>query len=169
MSREDQRTLVVLRHAKSDWSVPAADHDRPLAARGRRQAAEAGRWLAAHLPPIDTAVVSTAARAARTWEIVAAELAEEGVVAPVAQADGRIYTFDPGPLVVRVRALPAATTTVALVGHNPAVEGLVERLTGQPLVMKTSAIAVCRWSGRWADAGSVPTQVVAHGRPPGSG
>ena len=38
-------TLVVIRHAKSDWDVDAPDKERPLAKRGRRQAPAAGRWL----------------------------------------------------------------------------------------------------------------------------
>jgi phosphohistidine phosphatase SixA len=40
------RRLYLLRHAKSSWDEPAlADHDRPLAARGRR----AGELLAEHV------------------------------------------------------------------------------------------------------------------------
>ena len=39
-------TLVVIRHAKSDWDIDAADRDRPLAKRGRRQAPDARRWSA---------------------------------------------------------------------------------------------------------------------------
>ena len=67
-------TLILLRHAKSDWSGGGADLDRPLAKRGRRQAAEAGRWLAANVPGIDLAVVSPATRAGSTWKVVAGEL-----------------------------------------------------------------------------------------------
>ena len=56
-------TLVVIRHAKSDWDVDAADRDRPLAKRGRRQAPYAGRWIAEQGIVLDLAVVSPAARA----------------------------------------------------------------------------------------------------------
>src|SRR6478735_578713 len=63
------RTLVLLRHAKSDWSTGEPDPRRPLAGRGRRQAPEAGRWLAANLDAIDLAVVSPATRARQTWEL----------------------------------------------------------------------------------------------------
>jgi len=41
-----ERTLILLRHAKSDWSGDETDVARPLAKRGRRQAPDAGRWLA---------------------------------------------------------------------------------------------------------------------------
>ena len=70
----DDRTLVLLRHAKSDWSGPEADIDRPLSSRGRRQAPDAGSWLAANIGPIGLAVVSPASRARSTWELVAGEL-----------------------------------------------------------------------------------------------
>ena len=73
-------TLVVIRHAKSDWDVDAADRDRPLAKRGRRQAPPTGRWLAAQDLALDLAVVSPAARARQTWELVAAQLAAREVV-----------------------------------------------------------------------------------------
>ena len=38
--RVAEHTLILLRHAKSDWSGHEDDHDRPLANRGRRQAPE---------------------------------------------------------------------------------------------------------------------------------
>ena len=41
------RTLLLLRHAKSDYPAAVADHDRPLAPRGDREAALAGDWLRA--------------------------------------------------------------------------------------------------------------------------
>ena len=71
-----EHTLILLRHSKSDWSTNEADLDRPLAKRGRRQAPEAGRWLATHVDRIDLAVVSTARRARTTWDLVSAELGE---------------------------------------------------------------------------------------------
>ena len=48
-----QRTLLLMRHAKSDYPAGVIDHDRPLARRGIREAGLAGGWLRAHMPPID--------------------------------------------------------------------------------------------------------------------
>src|SRR5438067_2354566 len=50
---DHDRTLVLLRHAKSAYPAGVADHDRPLAPRGKRQAGLAGDWLRAHLPTVD--------------------------------------------------------------------------------------------------------------------
>ena len=131
------RSLVVIRHATSDWSGGHRDRDRPLAPRGRRQASEAGRWLAAHGPRLDLAVVSPATRASATWELVAAELAAP----PPVRVEDAAYTFDGADLLDLVRGLDGVTA-VALVGHNPAVEELLELLTGEARRMPTSCVAV---------------------------
>ena len=39
------RTLILLRHGKSGYPAGVPDHDRPLADRGRREAALAGEWM----------------------------------------------------------------------------------------------------------------------------
>ncbi|HWD04384.1 MAG TPA: histidine phosphatase family protein, partial [Amycolatopsis sp.] len=39
------RWLIVLRHAKSDWSDDLPDRERPLAPRGIRDAPKLGHWL----------------------------------------------------------------------------------------------------------------------------
>ena len=57
---DHQRTLVLLRHAKSAYPDGVADHDRPLAPRGKREAGLAGDWLRANLPTIDAVLCSTA-------------------------------------------------------------------------------------------------------------
>jgi phosphohistidine phosphatase len=154
------RTLVVLRHAKSDWSTGKPDRERPLAPRGRRQAPEAGAWLAAHLDPPGLAVVSSAERTRATWALVSAAIAEE---VPV-RVEERLYAASGPALSELVASLPPGVDSVVLVGHNPGVEDLVRELSGEWVPMKTSAIAVLTWEGAWADAGSA--RLVASGRPP---
>lgn len=158
-----ERALLLLRHAKSDWSGTEADIRRPLASRGRRQAPEIGRWLAANDYGIDLAVLSPATRAQQTWELVAAELRAP----PPTHIDERVYAASDRRLLDVVRGLPADIHTVALVGHNPGVEECVYTLTGQPVPMPTSALAVITWSGTWSEAGQQPATLRAHGRPPG--
>jgi phosphohistidine phosphatase len=161
MTSPDRR-LVLVRHAKSDWSGSHPDHERPVGARGRRQAPQSGRWLAEHLPGIDLAVVSPAQRARSTWELVSAELPDP----PPVRLEEEVYSFGPGPLLRVVRRLPGEVTTAALVGHNPALEELVEELTGEWVPMPTSALAVVAFPGSWADAGDGTARLLAHGRPP---
>lgn len=149
--------LVVVRHAKSDWTVPVGDRQRPLASRGRRQAPATGRWIAEHFDAVDLAVVSVATRARQTWELVGAELPRIPSVheAPAA------YSFAGADLLELVRELPADAGTVVLVGHNPALEEMVESLTGRPVRLPTAALAVVELA-TWA---SPSGRLRAIGRP----
>lgn len=156
------KSLVLVRHGKSDWSGAHADRDRPVGARGARQAAETGRWLAAHGPSVQLAVVSPATRATATWALVAEQLDHPVSVRP----EEAVYTFDGDDLLEVVRDLPEDLECVALVGHNPAMEELLAELSGGFLPMPTSCLAVLQWSGGWAEAGGGSADLLAHGRPP---
>ncbi len=158
----NERTLILLRHAKSDWSGDEADIARPLAKRGRLQAPEAGRWLAAHIDSIDVAVVSPASRSRSTWDLVAAELD----VPPRTRIDDRLYTASGDELLTVVRELSDDIATVVLVGHNPGIAELVSLLTGEWARMPTSALAVIAVSGSWSTAGHHSAALRASGRPP---
>ena len=156
-------TLILLRHAKSDWSGGEPDPDRPLARRGRRQAAESGRWLAGNVADIALAVVSPTVRTRDTWAIVAAELGDP----PQVQVDDRVYAASGEELLEVVHGLADDVGTAVLVGHIPGVEEVLELLTGQWVRMPTSAIAVIDLAGAWASAGDGAAVVRASGRPPG--
>jgi phosphohistidine phosphatase len=155
-------TLILLRHSKSDWSDDEPDVERPLAVRGRRQASEAGRWLAGHVDQIDVAVVSTARRARATWDLVSAELRDR----PEARHDERVYAASPGDLLDIIRGLHEELGTVVLVGHNPGLEGLAETLIGDYVALPTSALAVIDLDGPWRSAGRPPGLLRTGGRPP---
>jgi phosphohistidine phosphatase len=98
-----RRRLIALRHAKSDWSGGVTDHDRPLAGRGRREAALAGRWLRENAADIDLVVCSSATRARQTWKLVAKQLDN----IPPSRVDDRLYAASIRGLLAVVRKLPA--------------------------------------------------------------
>ena len=154
------RTLVLLRHAKSDWDGEEADIDRPLARRGRREAPDAGRWINDNLPALDLAVVSPALRARETWDLVAAELG----ATPAVRFDEHIYAASVDDLLAVVGAWPAEAATVLLVGHNPGLEELVHLLTGGIVPMPTSAIAVLDSEDGWSTLSRATVRT--SGRPP---
>lgn len=157
-----EHTLILLRHAKSDWSGHEGDHDRPLAKRGRRQAPEAGRWLAANVASIDLAIVSTANRARSTWDLASDELVEP----PRTRLDDDAYAASAADLLHMVRSLDEALSTVVLVGHNPGIEELAEVLTAERVPMPTSALAVIGLTSTWDGAGRARGLLRAAGRPP---
>jgi phosphohistidine phosphatase len=142
-----QRTLVVVRHAKSDWSNALPDNERPLAERGRRDAPAIGRWIAEQVGRVDLVLCSPAKRARQTWELAGAGLGSE----PPIRHDDRIYTAAPAGLLGVLDELPDEAGTVVLVGHNPSLTDLVTLLSGESHELKTSAVAVLRWDGSWAD------------------
>ncbi|WP_245607237.1 SixA phosphatase family protein [Pseudonocardia spinosispora] len=141
-----RRRLVVLRHAKSSWPDGVADRDRPLAARGLREAPLAGRWLNEHVGAIDLVLCSPARRAAQTWAAVAEELD----TVPEMRIEDRLYPGSPTDLTAAARRSPAEAATVLLIGHNPGLEDLVTRVSRVSCVLKTSSIAVLSGPGDWS-------------------
>jgi phosphohistidine phosphatase len=159
------RRLVLLRHAKSDWPEDVSDHDRPLAARGRRDAPLVGRWLARSGYAPDTVVCSTANRARQTWELAAAELPRP----PDPRFEPRVYEATVLGLLMLVRELPDEVRTVAVVGHNPGLAELVVGLAAPPpqppASFPTAAVAVLGIPGPWSLAGPGEARLLAFAVP----
>jgi phosphohistidine phosphatase len=110
------RRLLLLRHAKSDWSLPGqADHDRDLAARGRKAAPLVGRYMAEHAIIPDHAIVSTATRTRETWRLVADMFPRK----PPADFEDRIYEASPRDILAAIAGAPASARSLLVVGHNP--------------------------------------------------
>jgi phosphohistidine phosphatase len=144
-----RRRLIVMRHAKSDWSSGVDDHERPLARRGRREAGLAGDWLREQVADVGLVVCSSATRARQTWKRVAKRLD----AVPELRVDERLYGASDRQLRDVLRELPDATRTALLIGHNPGLEDLVAELTGVECPLKTSSIAVLSSRFDWAEAG----------------
>ena len=118
--------LLLLRHAKSSWTDPGLDDlDRPLSKRGRETAEAMGREMRALGLAPDLVLCSPAKRARDTWKITAGQLQS----APRLVVDENIYDFGNGGRVLgAIRAQGAAVPTLLVVGHNPSLERLSQRL-----------------------------------------
>ncbi|GHD84636.1 SixA phosphatase family protein [Streptomyces naganishii] len=125
MSVAEPRRIVLFRHAKADWPQ-VTDHERPLAERGRTDAAVAGRKLADTGIPIDLALCSTAARTRETWKLAVHELPHR----PKTVYEERVYEASPGELITVLNETPDDVQNLVLIGHNPGVQGLAEVLSG---------------------------------------
>lgn len=156
---DEQRTLILLRHAKSGYPDGVADHDRPLAPRGIREAGLAGDWLRANLPGIDRVLCSTATRARQT--LATAGIADVGV--PVHYVD-RLYGATPGTVLDELNTVTDDVATLLLVGHEPTLSqvalGLASIRGTDPRTeariatkFPTSGIAVLRVEAGWCDLG----------------
>jgi phosphohistidine phosphatase len=168
----------VLRHAKSSWDDPMLeDHDRPLAPRG----VEAVRRLSEHIRKSgirpDQILCSSARRTQQTMEAVSdagETLVERG-----------LYEAVCGSLIERLRQVPTGAESVMLIGHNPAMQMLVLRLTGangaeyangtkEPpegdiaevqRKFPTGALATLEFDCEWADLGPGRAELVRYVRP----
>jgi phosphohistidine phosphatase len=158
-----ERTLVVVRHAKSDWDAGVVDHERPLNGRGRRDAVALGTWLRGNVGAIGLVICSSAARARQTWRLAAAELEP----APDVRFEQRVYAAEPQTLMSVLDEVADDVGTTALVGHNPGLSELVEAVSGQAVELKTSAVAVLGWGGTWADVWARRAALVAQATPRG--
>jgi phosphohistidine phosphatase len=159
MASSAARQLVLLRHAKSAWP-DVADHERPLARRGRRDAPVAGRWLRAAGRVPGCVVCSTANRARQTWRLAAAELD----ASPAVSFDQRVYGAAAGELLDLARETAPKIRIVLIVGHDPAMQQLTLALASAQagdagaldrarVKFPTAAIAVLEFDGTWQELG----------------
>jgi phosphohistidine phosphatase len=143
------KTLLLLRHAKSGHDDPAlADHDRPLAPRGKRDAPRVGEHLlAAGLVP-DEILSSTARRARKTAEKVAQAC---GFASQVRLLPA-LYLAPPSVYLEALRDLTGDPARVMLVGHNPGLEELLAQISGEEHPFPTAALAQLELDiGRWSE------------------
>lgn len=119
------RRLMLMRHAKSDWSIAGQhDHERPLSARGRKAAPLMGLYMAQHRLMPDAVLVSTAVRAQATWSLVAPTLDRR--IEP--QFDRRLYGAAAAELLAPVRETALAVRALLVIGHNPGLQDLARLL-----------------------------------------
>ncbi|WP_260739946.1 histidine phosphatase family protein [Mycobacterium sp. SMC-2] len=148
---EDQRTLLLMRHAKSGYPPGVADHDRPLAPRGVREAGLAGDWLRANVPAIDAVLCSTATRTRQTF-------VNTRIDAPARYSE-RLYGATPGTLIEEISTVGEGVETLLVIGHEPTMSAVALGLGGSgtdvavaervSAKFPTSAIAVLTVPSGW--------------------
>jgi len=124
------RNLILVRHAKSDWSVPGLkDFDRELNARGSNDAPRMGRKLYEMDVRPDLIISSPAMRAKQTAEFIAEQI----------RHDFDKILFNPDVYEASVRSLlsiindiPDEHQKVMIIGHNPTFTYIAEYLTKKP-------------------------------------
>lgn len=132
------KTLLLMRHGKSDWAASfATDHERPINRRGRRASAAMGAWLSGIGAQPEVVVSSSAIRARTTAERA---ILAGGFDAPLT-IEPAIYEASARDLVEVVVALPAEAETAMLVGHEPGMSSLIALLTGASVRFPTAALA----------------------------
>ncbi|MGI5472293.1 SixA phosphatase family protein [Streptomyces sp. CA-132043] len=153
------RRLLLLRHAKADRPPGTADHERPLSARGRRDARAAGRLLVEEDWLPDLVLCSTSRRTRETWELAASAL---GSLCSV-RYEPRLYHPPVPELLTVVHEAPSHIATLLLVGHNPSLRDTILATAGDGVgsglqtvreKFPTAAIALLTWRGTWKELDS---------------
>ncbi|MBN1992264.1 MAG: histidine phosphatase family protein [Anaerolineae bacterium] len=135
------KTVLLLRHAKSDWGDPGlADFDRPLAKRGLKDAPRMGEVLALFDAVPDVILSSPALRAKQTTELVAetCHYPKERI-----QWEESFYGSGNAAMIAALQNLPDKVVRVLLVGHNPATEETA------------AALLSARVEQAWSDDGAI--------------
>jgi len=137
-----QRTIYLLRHAKSDWGDPnLEDHERPLAPRGERDARRMAKYMRREKIKPDMVLCSPAKRARQTLELLAPGFGKKTKT----RVEDDLYGASEQDLLQRLSKLPNEVGSVMLIGHNPAMQELALGLaaTGSDLERLQANLATC--------------------------
>lgn len=156
----DERTLVLLRHAKAEqvtYAHPKPDHDRALTDRGRRDAYAAGQWLHEQGIVAELVICSTSMRTRETWD----HAARGGAHTEFVEYRRAVYTGNTDEVLWAIREDAGQVRTLVVVGHGPSIPDLASSLTdgaGSPEAhlalgdgFPTCGLALLRYDGEWAD------------------
>lgn len=145
------KKLVLVRHAKSSWNDPsAADFERKLNKRGKRDAPFMAEKLGDRGVKADLIISSPAKRARKTAQHMAQGIGYDG---------GRIfyaaeaYTFSATDLFEIIQNIDNKYDEVLFVGHNYGITDFAEQLTGETLTSIPTAGIVsmtCKIKG-WSE------------------
>jgi phosphohistidine phosphatase len=163
ITMSDSKRLFLLRHAKSSWDDPAlADHDRPLAPRGRKAGKLIGMHLRDNRIELSLVLCSSARRARETLEL--ARPAGDVLI------ERELYGASAQQLLERLRKVPDEHEAVMLIGHNPAIEDLAVSLAGPGAQLigdkfPTGALATLSFNGRWSELAPAAVELESLVRP----
>lgn len=149
-----QRTLILMRHAKSAYPVGVDDHDRPLNPRGERQATATGAWLQQNFGKIDTVLCSSAVRTRAT-------LARADVQSGRVVFSDALYDSTTGTVLAEINGVDNEARTILVIGHEPVTSQLALALADSAssdadaarrisLKFPTSAAAVLTTASLWS-------------------
>ena len=115
--------LILWRHAEAHEAEPGEDDmQRALTPRGRKQAERMAAWLDIQLPQGTRLLSSPAIRAEQTVRALNRKYKVRDALSPGASVEDVLDTS----------GWPEARYPVLLVGHQPALGGLVAKLLGMP-------------------------------------
>ena len=111
------KQIILMRHAKSDWSdKELTDHQRILNARGNRDAPLMAKRIKEFGVLPDLMLVSDATRTRETWQHIAELL---GTIQT--KFDRDLYMASPSTIIEKLKEVDNLIDTVLLMAHNPGI------------------------------------------------
>ncbi len=122
------KKLILVRHAKSDWSNPLQkDFDRVLNTRGLNDAPMMGKRLLNNNFVPQLIISSTAARAKQTSELIANEM---NYKLDVISFQNKLYHATPETITYTIEHVSNEINCLMIVCHNPGITLFVNSLSG---------------------------------------
>ena len=166
-SKHMARSLLLMRHAKSDWSdAVLTDLARPLNQRGRASAPIMAKWVVENSLMPSLVLCSSANRTQQTLELMmhywtSMQHTISNLKMPEIQIDEGLYLASDSLILSIVSDTPAIgdKQRILILGHNPGMEILASKLSDIPIEMPTGAIALLdsnsaedRWPDDWSSS-----------------
>ena len=146
------KKLILIRHAKSDWSIPGIkDIDRPLNERGYSDAHKIGAQLRDKVPGKKLFISSPAIRAMSTALIIARQInyLQENILinSDLYEAEENIYEEI-------ILSLDNSIDIVFIFGHNPTISRVISQYGSVPYVeAPTCSVSVLKSEkGDWKES-----------------
>ena len=122
-------SLILMRHAKSDWSSHTADIERPLNDRGRRDAVSMGEYLKQLDLVPDRMLVSSAQRTRETASLLLNNLpVDENNIT----FDQQLYLAGMDTLRETIELYASEGQCLLILAHNPGMDYMVSYLASSP-------------------------------------
>jgi phosphohistidine phosphatase len=135
------KTLYVVRHAKSSWDDPdLSDFERPLNARGKRDAPRMGKRLKEKDLTPDCVISSPARRAHSTAKRICAVLAfDKNKI----KTERKLYHASEETILSIVQGIKSSFDTVLIFGHNPGLTDFVNEILNEESGIFIDNIPTC--------------------------
>ena len=154
------KTLFLIRHAKSDWSIPGlGDFDRPLNQRGYVDAHKMGAYLKSENSGQILLASSSAVRAISTALIFAKEIKyPQGKISihpELYEAEANIY-------IEILKSTDEKFESLYIFGHNPTISKVIVLLSGTPMSdVPTCAVTIIKFiTGSWKETIAVKGTII---------
>lgn len=129
------KTLILVRHAKSDWPEDTDDFDRPLADKGLHDAEKMSAYMKENNVHIEKLVSSPALRALSTCEIFN-QTYKLGI-----ETNGKLYHPSESNFESVIYDLDDGVNSVAMFSHNNGISNFANMMSHNIFVLPTCGVA----------------------------